>query len=371
MNFLISICVIFFSMHALAQDFTTSRGPGGELILTGSNCSALLKQREAICEWKKTEDKISTPLKESSSCKIVSGKSVLSISTCLPKFTKEYHQKKLSNFGPNCWGTAMSFSQISTVPRFIWSEEMSYWLESPLCRKLGADESFRPGDVLNMYAPESLMLSEFKKNDGSRFVEALNPKRYQAPKTQGYTGFQRLLHSEIYLSPQIAFGKDSPIKEDQFNFHPLSETYARPRDDKECMENQSLEPYLREYDNAPKDIRNSHCAYFSNVYRCSDAPDYFSNQSLSEEEMKILTNIKKLQGIQQKLFGLVVSPTAKISEIEIDKILKLVGPIISKNLVELKKTGIEKNREMLLAWEYFSAAGLKKSLAQARLIPDV
>lgn len=349
------------------------------LVLEGRSCELLVRQHRALCSWKRLTDEGFTLTADAESrlerdCKKLSAQRArMVVATCLPAFAKEHHGKKLHEDGPNCWGTAMGFKQLSSKPRFMWSEEMTYWMNTPLCRKLAPGEEKRPGDILNVYGPEYLDAQErAEKDDGTAFIEALFPGRYQAPEqnVSGYTGFHRLLHSETYLTPELAFGKESPNKLDRFNFHLLSETYGRPRDEeRECQENQTLAPHLREYQQKPRAIRGSKCAYFTTLHRCENFKTYFNSRNLSGDKELIWKNVQALQGLQEKLFSLVVSPGIKIEECEARLLAGLADVTLHRTREALAQGPVDRDHEMLLAQEYFAAAAIKQSLSFAGLLP--
>lgn len=366
--------IILLSLSAIihAEEFGIRRGVKKELILTGKSCASLVKQKTALCIWKKQAEPAFVEAKDPYTCKVVNGKATLSILNCLPTFTKNYHNVKLIKSGPNCWGTAMSFKKLSLKPRFMWPEEVEYWIDSPVCRKLDVGEIKEPGDIVNVYGPEYLMLEELtEKDEGTEFRDTLFPGRFKPAKNEGYTGYHRLLHSITYVTEDLAFGKDSPSKDDKFYYHPMAEVYGRPRAEVECQENQSLEPYRREYDKEPREIRGSKCAYFSTAHRCFRLPDYFAEQNLGSEEQEILKRILPLQEKQENIFPLILSATNVMPKTEVNLIVKLADAAIARSQLELKKPNLDKNREMLLTLEYFTATGLKYSLGQVGLIPAI
>lgn len=362
--------MLALALNVLADAPIISYGAANELILKGVDCQSLIESHTSICEWKKSNEPEFVIPKIPRTCK-PAGKGLVSvtISSCLPKFVKSYHHKKLVRSGANCWGTAMSFKQLSTKPRFLWSEEIVYWMNSPVCRKLEVGEDKKPGDIINVYGPEYLFESSFEKDKGYHFWDALYPNRITVPPyTSGYSGYHNFLHSETYISKDLAFGKDSPSKDDRFDFHPLNEVYGRSRDT-ECQENQSLEPHSREYQKSPKEIKDSRCGYFSIAYRCENIPAYFKRQELSPDEQQILKKIKSLQVIQERLFPLQTVLSHSLSVIEIKSMVKQADETAKQSLGEMKNSKLQKNHEMLLVLQYFTANGIRKSLEQARLIP--
>src|SRR5690606_12786584 len=125
---------------------------------------------------------------------------------------------------------------------FIWSQEMTYWMNSPLCRKLDVGEEKRPGDLIGMYGPEYTFKRDELAEKGIHFWKALYPNRVNpSPVSEGYSGYHHFLHTETYLTQDLSFGKDSPNKDDRFEFHRLNEVYGRPRTS-ECQEVQQMDP---------------------------------------------------------------------------------------------------------------------------------
>lgn len=372
-----SILLILISISlAHSEELGISVGGKNELILTGSSCDVLLKQQVALCSWKKKVVPNFTPKALDKSCQLVKkGRYKLLVLDCLPEFAKEYQDKKLVHDGPNCWGTAMSFHKLSSKPRFMWPQEMQYWMDSPVCRKLGAGEPRLPGDVINVYAPEKIPSNDRQEIDpGTKFWKALYPTRHTPiPDVEvtgsEYTGYHRLLHSVTFVSDNLVFGKDSPAFDDKFYFHPLSEVYGRPRKGNEaCQEDQNLTPYLRENQNPPKEIRGSKCSYFSLAYRCESFPDYFGKKNLVGENLDRWKNIESLQGLQEKLFPIITSANKILEPCEITLLVAMADITMKTVTEELKKPGLDKLKEELLVMEYFSAAGIRKTLELADLV---
>lgn len=337
-----------------------------DLLLRATSCGALIKQHVAICNWRKSLDSdFVVPTITSDHCK-TSAKNAfkMTVSACLPQFVKDNFNKKLYHNGANCWGTAMNFKKISTVPRFIWSKEMSYWLNNtPLCRKLEIGEAKEPGDIISTYGPEYNFEAENPADPGIQFWQVKFPGRNTTPY-RGYTGFHHMLHSETYLTDRLTFGKDSPNKDDRFKFNHLNQVYGRSQDPK-CQENQSLTPYFREYQNPPKAIKDSACDYFSLTYRCEDFEGYLARQALSPSEDKVNNTIKELQTIQHQLFQIMVNKNKQLSNTFVQSILTQSDRIAQDSLVALSTNEFTKNSEMLLVLQFFSAAAIRKTIQQA------
>lgn len=356
---------------ASAQDLGVSVSTGNDLILTSPSCSQLVTQHQAICAFKKTTDvDFVVPVVTEELCqKQPTGQYQMTVSGCLPQFIKTNQSKKNYHSGANCWGTAMSFKQLSSVPRFVWSNEMSYWLESPLCRKLAPSEERLPGDLLSVYGPESIYKKDEASNKGFLFWEALFPGRFTpAPVAHGYSGYHHFLHSEIYLTPVLSFGKDSPSKLDRFEFNLLKEVYGRPRGP-ECQEDQARAPHLREYQKAPRPIKGSKCDYFSVVHRCENVETYFRESRLSSTDLQLYGSIKEFQKLQDKLFPLLMISGYALSTKESKALLRISDEAADQSLKELSQADLEKTHELLLVLKYFTASGIRKSLEHAKLTP--
>lgn len=369
--FIFGLAVLATLNSVSASEIGISYSKTNDLILSGSTCQELITQHEAICSWRQTnEPEFVKPVITAKSCrKNQNGKYSMTVSACLPVFVKANQNKKNYHSGANCWGTAMSFKKHSIRPRFIWSNEMKYWLDSPLCRKLAHGEKKEPGDILNIFGPEHVFNEDETVNKGYHFWEALYPGRVTAsPVPYGYSGYHNFLHSETYISDKITFGKDSPNNLDKFEFNPINEVYGRPRE-VECQENQLMTPHNREYQNSPKPIRGSKCAYFSLAYRCESFPGYFAKQELNETEKGILADINRLQAVQDKLFPLLTTAGTQFSKGQIEEMLKLSDNTSQQTLKELEVRSFSKNHEMLLVLKYFTATGIRKSLELAELTP--
>ncbi|WPU64882.1 hypothetical protein [Peredibacter starrii] len=362
--------VAIIASGARASDLGINYSAANDLLLTAPSCEELVSQHQSICNWKKNiEPSFKTPVIQTSSCKKISSKSFsMIVSSCLPEFVKANQHKKLFKSGANCWGTALSFKKISNRPRFIWSQEMKYWLDSPVCRKLAPKEQKLPGDIINTFGPEYIFEKDEASNKGIQFWEALFPGRLTAPQVDGgYSGYHNFLHSETFISDKLAFGKDSPNQLDRFEFHPMNEVYGRSKD-VDCQENQTRSPHYRENQNPPRPIKGSKCDYFSLAYRCENFENYFAKQTLTASDEDNLATIKRLQAVQDKLFPLLTIAGKTFPKNEISQMVKEADLIAKESLEELKIAG-DKNREMILTLKFFTANGIRKSLELADLIP--
>ena len=357
-------CVVF----ADSED-GISHGPHDELVITGANCAELYKQQDALCKWKQSLDpSFNLSTASLGVCQTGSNhQATLKILSCLPEFTQKYTDKKMHHDGPNCWGTAMSFHGNSIKPRFVWPEEISYWMESPMCRKLSVGEAKLPGDVINIYYPEFIgnRVENPATDVGISFWNALYPNRYtplRSTDEDTYTGYRALLHTVTYLTEDLAYAKNSPGFDDLFYFHSLKYAYGRPRAS-ECQELQNIDLHLREYQKSPEQIKGTHCDYVSVAYRCEDIAKHFNQQSLSSEDRMIWRQINEMKLIQESLFPYVFNLNL-LNDLELKRMSSLSDQAALSSLTELKQPGLDKTREMLLSHKYFTAKGILKTLEQ-------
>lgn len=361
-----SILIFFISFPVWASNISISYTANNSLVLTSEKCDTLLNEYQKVCEFRKSiEPSFVIPQIEENECKRnKNGTTRVIISNCLTPFMKENQNKRLTADGANCWGTAMSLKKLSPKPRFVWSKEMIYWQESPICRKLEVGEQKQAGDVLNIYGPEYIFArDEYSKGDA--FFEVLYPNRKLAsPVQRGYSGYHNFLHSETYVSDNLSFGKESPNKLDRFKFSPLNEVYGRSRDS-ECQENQSLSPNTRENNNQPQNLRSSKCGYFSIAYRCENFNVFFTKNITNSYQEKIYNEVKRLEAIQLELFKLMRGK--KINKLRVEEIISIADKASAEALNELSNNP-GKIEEMVLSLKYFTAQSLRKSLEQALLV---
>ncbi len=365
-SLILFLSLVTVSTFASELSFYISKSKN--LILKSNSCDELIEERNNLCTWKESLDKtfVSESIRTCNKSKY--GGYYLSVSSCLPDFIKKNQSKSLSKDGANCWGTAMSFYNISKVPRFVWSQEIRYWQSSPLCEKVKSKEEIKTGDIINIYGPEYIFnRSEVSK--GSQFEDILYPnKALETNIKEDYSGYHNFLHSEIYISKNLSFGKDSPNQLDKFIFKSQSEVYGRAKDI-DCQENQSLVPNLREYKNKPRDIRNSKCGYFSIAFRCQDFDKFIKEQNLTDDNIRELIIIEDLKNIQTRLFKFQTLKKFSLFKYEIERLTNLADKVSDNALKTLEDEHLTKVDEMILTMKYFTASGIRKTLEQTYLIP--
>jgi hypothetical protein len=344
---------------ALAHEVKITHLKSGRLLLSANNCEVLYREREFLCEWKEKVHQ-SQLTSSQNQCYFKRQAYNLIIDKCLPKLARDYSNKPNFKHGPNCWGTAMSLHGLSTSPRFIWPQEMHYWQNSSICRKLDLHEEKIPGDIINTYGPEYINSIETTKDPGHLFWELINPERINTTHRDkiGYTGYHWLLHSEIFISQQLSFGKESPNKLDRYLFRKLDEVYGRPRaQNKECQEAQHLSPHLREFANKPRSIKGKKCDYFSLAFRCKNFQVFTRNASESLKK-----DLEKLNRINDQIFQQSMSTSPLISNESKRKWSVFAKSMVQKTSMLLSQQHLNEVDQLITTNIYFTANAILKDL---------
>lgn len=71
--YLPAILLLILSATSHGEEFGIRRGANKELILTGKSCANLLKQRTALCDWKKQAEPAFIQKKDPYSCTVSKG----------------------------------------------------------------------------------------------------------------------------------------------------------------------------------------------------------------------------------------------------------------------------------------------------------
>jgi hypothetical protein len=127
----------------LACQWIWASGPSYEVELA---CDQVESNLAAIQQWTTSRGgacEMPTAPKSKSSlqnCKI-------DIAKCLPTEVLSLREKKQSIQGPNCWNLALVMAGILPAVRYSTPEEMGFFLNSPLCHRIGATEHKKPGDI--------------------------------------------------------------------------------------------------------------------------------------------------------------------------------------------------------------------------------
>ncbi len=349
------------SSPSLVLGFTNSN----DLILRSDDCQELVNQKKALCNWKSQMEPEFDPniVIDKNSCRSDSKKKYqIRASECMPKKIKEVHLRPNYEHGPNCWGSATHTVGIAPKPRFVSNYEFDYWLNhSPLCRKLEPGEKILTGDIISQYnvIHETEKKIKYRKNVLGLF-DRLHPGRFNPEiltKTQGY---HQYMHTEVFLTDKLVYGKVSPNAQNNFRFIPMKDFFRRGSD-RECIENQNREPVLREYDNEPIYglWTRSKCAYFTLAFRCENLQSYLSKQKLSSTSQDILAKTEELHKIyESKIFSSVFDKSFKLKLKEKNKLIEFASEqkeLALAKLVEVQ--GQDLDTHLTVLW-FFTAQGI-------------
>lgn len=223
------IAISLLSAPAFGADtIQVIRTSAGRLVLKGPNCDQVNKQVKALRAWtQKLKEPLSAEDKKPSAhwfwreCTV-------DITDIVPKRVAQFHGVKPNFDGPNCWNSALVLSRLAKEFRLSWADEISFWMDSPLCRELRLNEKLEPGDIVMM-----------------RHVSGEH-------------------HACIYISPELVFSKNGSTKTTPFAL-------------------QSLEGVLKYY-KIPKESECRRTVGRSSSDSCWAWVNYFRCKSLEEYE---------------------------------------------------------------------------------------
>lgn len=116
----------------------------GTLVFIKSNeCKEVQSISQSILSWKQKTDAITCKLnlvEQNKQCSI-------EVSQCLPENIKNYFGKNSSEGGPNCHNAGLVYMRILPNLRYTTSEEISFYMNSDLCKKRGLKEKPSVGDL--------------------------------------------------------------------------------------------------------------------------------------------------------------------------------------------------------------------------------
>jgi hypothetical protein len=127
-----------------AQALEVTRAPSGKLVLNGATCDEVNRQLLQLEKW--THPTSGGRCSSPNASDTASGCSA-EITQCVPQHVQDYHGVHPLHEGPNCFNLVMVNTGVMPYLVETSAEEMAYYKKSPLCRKLGAREQKKPGDV--------------------------------------------------------------------------------------------------------------------------------------------------------------------------------------------------------------------------------
>lgn len=225
----------------------------GTLVLRGESCDSLQTQWKDFCSWKtKLEPGAALGTFE---CKKLDSQYEASLLNCVPNKVLRIHGQAPSQDGPNCWGTALFLSQIRSSPLESSDYEFEFWMQSPLCKKIAANETGQPGDIVRVRAGGE---------EGPEFTEN--------------HGFTR-------ISDTLCFSKNGNKKDSKYLIQSCADVYSLYGVDQKCKQLDS--------DQTAKD---QGCKSYSQNYRCESFNSFVSKQTgVDADTLELIQKINEIE----------------------------------------------------------------------------
>lgn len=213
-----------------------------KIVLVGKDCSLLQQEAAAIQAWSKR-------LGESPQvalCKCRFGKCSIDVTQTLPAILQK-NQSLTSKFdGPNCWNASLVGSKIIPNLRHSLDEEMTFWMNSPLCKMRKDGEATQPGDIIAIRFAEETWYGE------ERRIE----------ETHGF----------IYLTENLSFSKNTLKAKDPYTLQSTENVYA-------------IYPVKPECRNIGIQDKKG-CNNWSNAYACESVENYLKKHPIKDQDAK-------------------------------------------------------------------------------------
>ncbi len=133
--------LIFFSCNLLANDSYSFLRKKDTLLISAKNCNQLYAEVRNLAAWRLARNE--APIGDIKLKRSRAGCSA-ELKNVAPIFTEKFHGANAK--GPNCWNTTLVLNEIIPAKRFSSGEEMTFWMESPLCQKV-LETDLKAGDI--------------------------------------------------------------------------------------------------------------------------------------------------------------------------------------------------------------------------------
>jgi hypothetical protein len=235
--------LIFISLLSLNSEALEVKKENGRIIITDFSCSKLNRVVKDLETWTKNSHFTkSCPISYKQPSHVNLIKCGYDITDCVPDHVVKYYGDE--PLGPNCWNLALVLRNILPGLRYSSDEEMTFYMNSPLCRPLQNDEKKIPGDI------------------GA--IRELHPMKTGIRETHGF----------IYISDEITYSKNGYSYNDPYVLQSLEAVFKEfdvPRS-KECRLNQS----------SP----SKNCPQAASYFRCMSMEEYLEKTPESLMELK-------------------------------------------------------------------------------------
>ncbi len=320
------------SFGAEGVPYHLRRGTNGELLLEGTSCDVVRKETKALRAW---TTQLGEPL--AAFPELVSmpnGRCYAVLDGSAPEIVRSLEGQRAPNTGPNCHNTALVASKMSKYLHFTGGREMTFWITSPLCRALQAEEAPEPGDIIVI--------------------------RTDRPFAMEY-------HSMIYLSDDMVFSKHDTAAFWPFALQSIDGELAAfgiPA---------SASATCKRATGAPNE-----CSVFANYFRC----DSFDNFLRAKQPTEKYVNAEKAMNAAERHIQCVTfakeapgEPMLTIVESSLNALEQLakselhaIGGIELGQIPSHKPTGNVAKESQIFLWEsiWWKSFSLKSSLGMLR-----
>ncbi|MGZ3712022.1 MAG: hypothetical protein ACXVBE_09705 [Bdellovibrionota bacterium] len=178
-----------------ANAVEVGRSAAGKIILQDIACAEVKAETQALRAWTESSGAHcgEMPVKKTgNSCEVT-------IQACLPDHVKKYQDAQPERFGPNCWNLALVNKNLLPYLRMSTNEEMSFFMNSGLCKQLGENEKPRAGDV--------------------------GAIRETGPSCEDQNSACEI-HGFIYVSENLAYSKNSNETKDPYQLQNINKVYS-------------------------------------------------------------------------------------------------------------------------------------------------
>lgn len=243
------ILLALFNIQPVHADLGLDRDSNGRYLLSHESCEELTTVTKALDQWTKNSHEIKTCPVNTQSPSERNNRCEYDITNCVPDHVIKYIGVQPKNAGPNCWNLALVMKNILPALRYSHSDEMAFYMSSPLCRQLKNNEDKIPGDIGAI-------------------------RKVLTNATEEFHGF-------IYISDALSYSKNGVAKENPYMLLPTDVVfgiYGVP-DDKRCRQNE-IDMKLR-------------CGNAVSYFRCMSMEEYLSKQNTPKQIITAISDINR------------------------------------------------------------------------------
>lgn len=221
------------------------------------------------------------------------------------KISKKIDGLKLKTQGPNCWNGALIKSGINQSVRFVSRSEYLFWMKSPYCRELEANEKLQSGDLGSLF---------YNQND--------------------------LYHSFVYIDKEKVFSKNSPDSKFPYQYQKFEDMFFKESQSlaKKCWSNIIQNRRLK-------------CDYKVMFHRCEPIED-----NLFQLEKDISKIDAKIKSLEEHVYAWISGDTKITKELYSNTVVSLYRYLLE--LQNLEKTKLSDHRKFIINALEFRVLGL-------------